>query len=279
MNELLPLPKCFFYTPSSQRVEYLASMPAADRAVVFDLEDAVPPAEKDFARTSLETVFSTHSAYVRAVRINQLSSLQSASDLACIRRLKFKPDILIVGMVEHAEEARIIREWLKPSKISLFATIETPRSLMNMDGICQEFDGIIFGSGDLAANYACGITWENMLYARMEMVTAAAAHDIPALDTVCFSLNDPTVLEDECRRVRELGFYGKAAPHPSHIPVINRYFVPTDDAIARARKTIELSTEHAGRIFRMDGEMIGPPHVRGARELLRRADWNIVRAL
>ncbi|WP_157384079.1 HpcH/HpaI aldolase/citrate lyase family protein [Burkholderia glumae] len=267
------MPKCFYYTPASQRPERLTNLPSDEYVSVFDLEDAVPICEKQDARAALGKVFSQESNYYRAVRINSVDSIHVFDDIKFLSSLSFRPDIIILSMVQDADEIRIVKNWLPDTRCHFYSTIETPASLLKIDGIARESDGLVFGSGDLSAFFASEITWENMLHARFLMVTAACAYGIPAIDSVCFLLEDLPSLEDECRRVRELGFYGKAAPHPSHIALINRTFDLSADKLADLEELIAASDQHSGRIFRRGSDMIGPPHVRRAKQIKKRAFW------
>lgn len=264
------LPKCFFYTPASQRKHNLSLLPNHSCVTFYDLEDGVPKCEKLQAREALCSVFAKESKFFRGVRINPLYDPESMEDILLLNSLSTSPDIVILAMTNHGEEGRLLKELLIDKSIKLFASVETPRSLLEIDGIGKNFHGLAFGSGDFAAFLGSEITWENMLHARFLIVTAALAHKIPAIDSVSFKLNDLKTLEEECISLRNLGYYGKGAPHPTHIDIINKIFGSSPDAIKEAEAILQKSKENGGRIFRMGDKMIGPPTVRKAAEVLSR---------
>ena len=132
-------------------------------------------------------------------------------------------------MVREASEIEVVRSLLARYQLkpAIYPTIETIEALANIDAIAKESSGLIFGSADLAAILGVDIEWENMLYARQRIVHAAALHNIPAIDTACYHLEDLGELREESQRVKSMGFRGKAAVHPSQIPIINELFTPT----------------------------------------------------
>lgn len=272
----MKLPHCFYYTPSSQRAETLAQLPSPEYLSVYDLEDAVPKSEKDLGRANLVKVFSEPSKYPRAIRVNPLYTEDGLRDLLLIKSFLDKgPQIIILPMVKDAAEGKIVKQMFAQEGVKVYATIETPDSLFKMQDIGREFDGLIFGSGDLAAFLTSEISWENMLYARFTMAAAAAMFNIPAIDTVSFKITDLDLLIEECCRVRNLGFYGKAAPHPSHIKIINEVFQIDSSKELRAQTIISESIKNGGRIFRFENEMIGPPTVKLAEKLIERKFFSL----
>ena len=52
---------------------------------------------------------------------------------------------------------------------------------------------------------------KELLYARSAVATTAHAYGLHAIDMVCIDYANMTVLEEECREGREMGFTGKAA--------------------------------------------------------------------
>ncbi len=67
---------------------------------------------------------------------------------------------------------------------------------------------MLFGAADYAVAAGCRITSRAMWYPRCQIVTAAAAAGIPAVDTPYFRLDDPDGLRQEALEAVELGFSG-----------------------------------------------------------------------
>ena len=65
-----------------------------------------------------------------------------------------------------------------------------------------------------------------ILYARGRLVTAARAAGLEVYDTPFTDVNDDQGLALDAAFAKSLGFSGKAAISPRHIPAINRIFSP-----------------------------------------------------
>ncbi|HZD11258.1 MAG TPA: aldolase/citrate lyase family protein, partial [Candidatus Binatia bacterium] len=85
--------------------------------------------------------------------------------------------------------------------------------------------------------------WE-LFFARSAVVTAAAAYNLQAIDTVFVDLHDSEGLEEECRWARQIGFDGKMALHPRQIEIINRAFAPSPEVIREAQELLGAYKEH-----------------------------------
>jgi (S)-citramalyl-CoA lyase len=108
----------------------------------------------------------------------------------------------------------------------------------------------------------------SILYARSRVVHAAASCGLDAIDVPWLDLEDEAGLAEECRRVRDLGFTGKAAIHPKQLAPINRAFTPDADRIAHARNVIAAFEGSQGGLVVVDGKLIEMPVVRSARRTL-----------
>ena len=85
--------------------------------------------------------------------------------------------------------------------------------------------------------------------------------DVPAIET----------LGDECRRTRRMGFTGKAAIHPTQVPVIQEAFSPSADEIAWARKIVAAYEANEGGVLLVDGQLIERPVIAAAERTLAAA--------
>ncbi|MBB3118017.1 HpcH/HpaI aldolase/citrate lyase family protein [Pseudoduganella violacea] len=239
---------------------------------LIDLEDAVPCAHKALARARCLEALQLHGASCRfAVRINELRSREFLSDMQALLDCAMTPHMVLLPMVETAAEIDIVRALFgaQDKFPLLFALIETLNGLHQVDAIAARADGLLFGAADFAALLGTDISWENMLHARQQIGLAAARHGIVAIDTPCFDLAGPELLQRECRGARALGFHGKAAVHPQQVEIIRALFTPSQEEQARARAIVAADALHGGAIATVDGQMIGPPFVKRAKRLLR----------
>ena len=105
--------------------------------------------------------------------------------------------------------------------------------------------------------------------ARAQCLFAAAAAEVPAIDTVFVDFRDMDGFERDCRRSRRDGFSGRMAIHPDQVAAINRCYAPSDAEIERARKIVAAFEANPGAgTLGIDGKMVDIPHLKAARKIL-----------
>jgi citrate lyase subunit beta/citryl-CoA lyase len=262
-------------------------------AVILDLEDAVPLAEKEATRAVLRTALPTLAGGPRRyVRVNALETGLAFDDMAAV----VGPDLegLVLPKVERSEdlaaaERRLAQleqaAGLSPGAIDLIPLIETARGVLNVRTIAEQARRarqLCFGAGDFCREVAVRFTgslWEadglELLFARSSVVLASRAAGLePPLDTVWLDVRDQAGLEQDARTALRLGFGGKAAIHPAQVEVINRVFSPSDDEIDYARRVVAAfaAAEAAGSAsIAVDGRLVDYPIAIKARWVLERA--------
>jgi len=168
-------------------------------------------------------------------------------------------------------------------KIQIEALIETAMAVENAFKIATASDrmaGLIFGIADYAADIGIADAYEGQnirfLYAKQRVVNAAKAAGIDAVDNVHLKVREM----DDLRRMTEesagYGYDGRWAIHPSHIPVINEIYTPTDAQVEHAKKVVELyeqaDKQGLGAISDPDnGEMIDEATIKIAFKQLLKA--------
>ncbi len=88
---------------------------------------------------------------------------------------------------------------------------------------------------------------------------AARAVGVQAIDGPFVAIDDLPGLRTSALRASDLGFDGKWAIHPSHIPTLIDAFTPTQDEIERARQVLDLleaGAAHGCGAMRMTGQMV-----------------------
>ncbi|MGZ2465353.1 citrate lyase beta subunit [Sinorhizobium medicae] len=101
---------------------------AAD-AVIFDLEDAVPPDRKGEARDALVRHLAGNRPQAETIiRVNAAGSDFGEADLAAA--LAARPDAILLPKVESPADIQRVLDWLSerdaPEELRLWAMIETP---------------------------------------------------------------------------------------------------------------------------------------------------------
>ena len=255
-------------------------------ALVWDLEDAVAPAEKDLARTTICNALQSPGSNTKPiyVRINSLGAGMLEPDLTHI----VHPGLYGV-MLSKAESPSQVQELdqalskleetrgLKPGIVKIHCILETCLGVLNAFAVAKasaRVDGVSFGAEDFTLDLGTARTrgGAELAFARASVALAAGAAKVLAIDTVFSDLNDQEGLAAECQVARQLGFKGKFALHPKQIDIINREFSPSEAEFAYAERVIEAfnrAQEANAGVITVDGKMVDFPVVERARQLLR----------
>jgi len=143
----------------------------------------------------------------------------------------------------------------------LVPLIETPRAVDTVTQIAA-FKGVIglfFGAADFSAGMGSKLAWEPLLYARHKVALAAAMYNLFTIDAPFFYIDNEEGLKEEAEKVKNLGFTGKAAIHPSQIDFINDAFEPTQEEKEEAKKVLEEYQKMDGGAVKIDGKMVDEP--------------------
>jgi citrate lyase subunit beta/citryl-CoA lyase len=106
--------------------------------------------------------------------------------------------------------------------------------------------------------------------ARANVLLAAGAAGIPAIDTVHLDIGDLEGLRAEAEDAAASGFAATACIHPTHVPVIREAYAPTPEQVAWARRVRDAAAARPG-VFRFEGAMVDGPVLRHAEAVLHRA--------
>lgn len=285
--------RSMLFAPGNQprKVAKVASF-GAD-AIILDLEDAVPPAEKQATRPRVREALATlPNSPPRYVRVNALETGLTPADLEAVVCPEL--DGVKLPKVETAAEVfdvdRMLADLERQSglaagTIDLIPAIETARGVLNVGSIAgasSRVRHLSFGAGDYCRDVGVrfsGTMWEpdgiELLYARSQIVLACRVAGLePPIDTVWLDIGDNEGLERDARAAYRLGFQGKSAIHPAQVPIINAVFSPTAEEIEYAQRVVEAfeRAEASGTAaIAVDGRMVDYPIVAKARWLLERA--------
>lgn len=263
-------------------------------AVILDLEDAVPIAEKEPTRHAVRAALSTITNCPVYVRINPLVAAASFSQAIGAADLEAIVCSDLAGVIlpktESAADARqaesILNDLeeqhgLAPGGIDLIPIIETARGVHHAFDIADagtRIKRLAFGAGDFTRDI--GVQWSRRevesQYARSAIVIASRAAGIEApFDTVWIEIRDLRGLSRSARLAKQLGFQGKMAIHPTQVEPINTAFSPTPDELENAKRVVAAfeAAEAAGEAsVQLDGQMIDYPIVEAAQRILDMAD-------
>jgi citrate lyase subunit beta / citryl-CoA lyase len=257
-------------------------------AVIFDLEDSVAPDAKETARENLRTALGRPLGGGREtiIRINALSTPWGAGDLIAARDLG--PDAILIPKVEDPEDISELDDALDqadaPEGLRLWAMIETPKGVMNAGQIARaartpgcRLDCFVAGTNDLIKE--TGVT---SLAGRpylstwlMQIVLAARAYGLDALDGVYNDFRDAEGFASECAEGRAMGFDGKTLIHPGQIEAANTAFGIDAEKLEEARAIVAAfaTPENAGAgVISLDGRMVERLHAEMAEKLIAKAE-------
>jgi citrate lyase beta subunit len=269
--------RSLLFCPATKPERFGAATASGADGVIVDLEDAVPPAEKDAARASALAWFGTPATpgVARCLRPCSLRTPHGLRDALALVETGTAPDFLVVPKVESPEELAILAAVLDgPCERTRFlALVETARGLAAADRIAAHprVAALVLGGADLAAGLGAELAWEPLLWARSRLVQAAASAGVAVIDVPHLVLSDAAALADECARVRRLGFTGKLAIHPKQVEAVNAAFTPQGAETLRARRIVEAAAAAGGGVCVVDGTMVDAPVLRAAERTLARA--------
>lgn len=260
-------------------------------ALIFDLEDAVPPDQKAAARRLLKD----HVAEARAsrasvgvvVRINGLGDKDGALDLEAV--ITVGADALMLPKVESADDVLAVDAVLSflerrddlPSRIRLIPTLETAAGIVAAAPIAAatRVGGLATGAannGDTARSV--GFRWSptgmETLAFRSAVVLAARAAGAEPFIGLWQQIDDLVGLRQFAEDNRDLGYTGQCLIHPSHVGTVNEAFAPSEELLAYYKGMIESyeSAAAGGRgALVYEGQHIDRAHVETARAILASA--------
>lgn len=285
-----------FVPGDSQRKLDKAPACGAD-VVIIDLEDAVAPAAKPLARTLARDWLEAREADAAApqywVRINPLDSPHWQYDVETV--IAAKPAGLMVPKAGGPEQLRRLitllyeiepRNGIVPGTTRLLPLVsETPQAANSIaaygmaNAEMSRLAGLSWGAEDLSA--AIGASrkrdaegrWTDLFrMVRVQVLLAAHAAGVAAIDTLHADFRDEDGLRRVARESYEDGFAGMMAIHPAQVPIINAAFMPSEAELAEARAIVELFAANPGvGALQLDGRMIDQPHLAQAKKLLASA--------
>ena len=267
--------RSLLFVPAVRPDRYPKALATGVDAVCIDLEDGVSFAAKDEARDAALALFAAR-APVRAevsLRINDPKTELGQRDLDAVRRSGIRPDALMLPKCDGPQEIRDAAGMLSGTlpDLPLIVMVETARGVAAADAIAAAtpaVSAVFFGAIDFAADVGCEVGWDAALYARSRVVVAAAVAGASALDSPYMDVPALDALAAESRRARALGFTGKAAIHPTQVPVIQQAFSPAADEVAWARRIVDAYDRNRGGVLLVDGKLIERPVIASAKRTL-----------
>jgi (3S)-malyl-CoA thioesterase len=266
------------YIPGSREraLEKVQGLPAD--AIIFDLEDAVAPAEKAEARALLARVLREwdFGGRLRIVRINGLDTEWGREDAVALAAVAGSFDALLVPKVNGPGDLDAVAA-LVPGVV-LWAMMETAAGLLNAGAIAAHprLRGMVMGTNDLARELGSRHRSDRLpMQAGLGLcLLAARAHGLVLVDGVYNAFKDDEGLRAECEQGRDMGFDGKTLIHPAQLEIANACFAPSAEELELAQRQIEAFdavVATGGGVAVVDGRIVENLHVVTARALIAKA--------
>ncbi len=285
-----PLRSLLFVPGNKPRMHEKAAASGAD-ALILDLEDSVPPAEKPAARQMVREALDRIRGPAFFVRVNGEGTPWLADDVAAI-----VCEGLAGVMFPKVEQAAAVRQVddlltaaerraaLPAGRTEIILQIETAQGVRNTYELAAASPRVLSvcpgtaRDGDLQRDL--GASWSlngpELLYARSRVLLEARAAGIAhVLDGVFADFQDDEGFLAEATLARRMGYFGKTLIHPRQIPLAHRAFTPTAKEVAYYRRlleTFDAAVAQGSAAVNLDGTMVDVAMAERARRFLALAE-------
>ena len=270
-----------------RRIHKIPSLKAD--AVILDLEDSIPMAEKETARFFIKANLELAKSGVAEIYVRVNGTYSGLLEGDCDFIVQKGLDGIMIPKVESAKDVtdteKIIEKLekergIEPGSIVLIPTLETAKGIVNVYEIATASKrnvAIGFGAVDFTRDLGTTLSKEGseLFYARSKTSIAARAAGIQALDTVFIDLADSEGLIKDAERGKQLGFKGKFLIHPNQIEPVNRVFSPSEKEVEYAKKVVKAMKEAEAKglgATSFEGRMIDIAVMRQAEDLVSLAE-------
>ena len=247
-------------------------------ALLLDLEDSVPPAQKANARARLLEAAQRLSAAGATVMVRVNSDVDHlAEDLKAAAQAPLAA--VFLPKVENAEQLHAAEFLLKPSTARLVAMLESPAAVLDAPAIARagrHLAGLAFGSEDYCgmlgiASSAAALDWPAQMVAVAARARGLAAFGLPGPVS---EIADMQAYARLLEKAKAMGYTGCTCIHPKQVAEANRVYSPSAEELALAREIVaafDAAVKEGRGAFALHGRMIDAPVAEQARATLARA--------
>ena len=265
--------RSYLYVPGNKPEMIAKAAGRGADAIILDLEDAVPPDQKDAARKHVVAYLSARAGARPAVWVRVNPGALTSDDVRAVAPLR--PDGISLPKVSSADDLARLDVLLDAISMPVSALIETAAAVLDAREIAQapRVVRLQIGEADLSAEIGAASDAPELASVRMQIVLASAAAGLdPPIGPVSTDFDDLDAFRASTEALKRMGFGARAAIHPAQVGVINEVFTPTAEEIERARSLLaRFEAAGGGATTDDDGRMIDEAFVRSARRTLERA--------
>lgn len=253
--------------------------------LLLDIEDSVPVGNKQEARDNIKEFVKSSNLERKLIfpRINDRESGQLLKDAYQLTidgvtgfmypKVKTGEDVYFFGKLLETIE---YEKGYPIGKFKIIPLIETTSAVVNIKEICTACHRVVavaFGCEDYVTDLQ-GKHDDNgnsIFIARSMIAMTARACGVYPIDTVHIKVHDLDDLEKNLKISKDLGFEGMLVLNPKELPLVHKYFSPSDEEVLWAEEMLSLSEEaqNIGKgVAVKDNKFIGPPMVKMAKNIL-----------
>lgn len=213
------VPTCALYVSAASLEAFEFALGVAPDAVIIDLEDGTPAAERELARLGLPYLIGRCRAAgsVPVVRVNGRGTEWHDDDLAAA--IEARPDAVLVPKAD-PDAVTTAASRLAPAGIAMWAMVESARAVLGVRSViaAAPLGSVVLGYGDLCKDLGLELGTEHAEFdgVRRLVLDEASRRDVPVLDGVVFA-RDGAEVEAACRATFVQGFAGRTLYLPSHV--------------------------------------------------------------
>jgi citrate lyase subunit beta/citryl-CoA lyase len=276
-NVRAPL-RSWLFAPANAERRVQKALASEAHAVVVDLEDAVPLAEKNEGRAAVRTLLQQAKRPNLFVRVNAVNTPFALDDVAAVvtcslqgimlPRSETAHDIAVLDWLITQYEAR---RSLPAGEIEIVPLVESAAGLSSLATLCaasHRVRRLAFGAADFTLDL--GLDWSadeaelRPYQAAIVLASRAAGLDAP-IDTPWIHVKDPSGMLDSARRCKANGFQGKLCIHPDQLGSVHQVFSPNSAEIELAERIVAAFEAADSAAVVLDGRMLDYPVVEAAR--------------
>ena len=283
----MPVMRSVFYVPGNNE-DLIAKIPRFPVDIItLDLEDSVPPAEKQLARelSHKNLKFAASGGADVYARLNNWETGMTNDDCEAIVDKGLSGVCLAkCGGPDHVKrlawklEEMEKKRGLEVGSVKIQLLIETAKGMMNVYESAlasPRVNSLIFGAVDYTTDMRVKLTWpigDETKWARARMACAARAAGLIAIDWPYVDFKDTEGFEKDTAYGRQLGIEGGMLIHPGQIEPAHRIYSPAPERVEWATEIKKVFEEEGiakgSAAVSYKGKMVDTPVYVGALKIL-----------
>lgn len=285
------LTRSLMFVPAhNDRLMQSAARSEAD-ILLLDIEDSVQPIDnKQVARDKIKHYVET-GVFQNRVLFPRVNDRESGELLKDVYQLSIPgvtgfmypksqkgEDVYFFGkLLETIEYEKNI----PVGTFKIIPLIETVGAVLNIQEICQACPNrvvaVAFGCEDFVTSLGGehDLEGNSIFTARAMIAMGAKANGIIPIDTVHIRVHDLEDLERNLQLSKKMGFEGMLVLNPKELPLVHKYYSPSEEQVMWAEEMLRLSEEAIaqGKGVAVKGnKFVGPPMVKMAKDILRKKE-------